>query len=853
MAFGSIGAIAYDVFANDKTATGTESASARFRKLGTIVGGAMTGIGAATLLAGDQVNSAYADIRIGTGATGEALEGLKEDFHAVYGAIPGEAAAVSGALAAMNTTTGASGELLQALTTNIMEVSRMLGEDGAGNAQAFGEAMKQWQIPTEEGITLMDQFFKITQDTGIGFGELTGALNAYGPVLQNAGFTAAESAELFGRLEGSGIAVSRVMPGLNSAFRKWAEEGINGRVALEGTIVAIMNAETEMEALTIATETFGAEGAQRMTTAVRNSTFELSSLGTMLEGTEGLIEKTAEGTLTLSDKFGMFKAKLTETLAPLEGVGAAMTVLGPIMIAATTIQWGKVVAVLAHTKAMFGLIPTYALLGGALTVATIQLKLATAAQWLMNTSLYACPLVWIVGAIAAVVTVLIVLEMKFGIVTKAVRLLSDGIHAIIGFFGNVVDAIRGVVVDTEKLTEANERLVEVQENVEEQERNVALAHELAAEAAEEVKDASARLAEAQLAVSESAREVETLTEAYEELKNAMDDVEDKTESLDDLERAERHAVIGLKEARAKYSEVLKEHSSSSLEAQKAALRIEDAEDRLDDTRKRITTTTEELSAADSVYTALLETNGVKSANNLKTRVDKMNDDHKIAFDLIHTRELGLAEAKDIQIARDEDVKMYSDVLDLRKRKAEEIAMEIKIIEEGEVKASESALGKISESVRTHVEEIATVLLSFLGPIAGVVYAFRHWDEIIAKVTNVKDRVVGVLDELRQYLPFSDAEKGPLSDLTESGKSFMKTFSAGIKSESANLASSTSATIAPIASAATPSGASGGNMYGSDTISIGNVSLSRDYDFPALMHDIETYQSAKRVQRGIRTI
>ena len=280
----------------------------------------MATLGGAAIKASLEFEKAFATIRVGTGAAGEALKGLKEDFRAVFGGIPSDTATVSSALAAMNTTTGATSTLLQDLTTNIVEVSRMLGEDGAGNALAFGKAMKQWQIPTESGVELMDQFYKITQDTGIGFGELTGAMNAYGPVLQNAGLTAAESAELFGRLEGSGIAISRVMPGLNAAFRKWADENKNGKVELEATIGAILNAKSHTEALTIATATFGAEGAQRMTTAVRNGTFELSSLGKMLEGTEGIIMKTSEATLQFGDKWAILKNKVMGAIAPIGDV-----------------------------------------------------------------------------------------------------------------------------------------------------------------------------------------------------------------------------------------------------------------------------------------------------------------------------------------------------------------------------------------------------------------------------------------------------------------------------------------------------------------------------------------------------
>ena len=48
--------------------------------------------------------------------------------------------------------------------------------------------------------------------------------------------------------------------------------------------------------------------------------------------------------------------------------------------------------------------------------------------------------------------------------------------------------------------------------------------------------------------------------------------------------------------------------------------------------------------------------------------------------------------------------------------------------------------------------------------------------------SIKDELLGavsgVLDDVRDFLPFSDAKKGPLSDLTASGAAFLNTFREG---------------------------------------------------------------------------
>ena len=87
--------------------------SGTVKQHGLMIGGAMTGIGAAMLLAGKQVDTAYAVIIAGTGATGDALDDLKDSFHDVYGTIPADAKTVGGALATLNTLTGATGDTLE--------------------------------------------------------------------------------------------------------------------------------------------------------------------------------------------------------------------------------------------------------------------------------------------------------------------------------------------------------------------------------------------------------------------------------------------------------------------------------------------------------------------------------------------------------------------------------------------------------------------------------------------------------------------------------------------------------------------------------------------------------------------
>ena len=78
---------------------------------------------------GKQFDEAYDAIRIGTGATGEELEGLKNDFKDVYSSVPTTMEDAGKAIADYNTRLGLTGDELKELSKQAIAVSGMLDED----------------------------------------------------------------------------------------------------------------------------------------------------------------------------------------------------------------------------------------------------------------------------------------------------------------------------------------------------------------------------------------------------------------------------------------------------------------------------------------------------------------------------------------------------------------------------------------------------------------------------------------------------------------------------------------------------------------------------------------------------
>ncbi|MCP4099146.1 MAG: hypothetical protein GY748_23230, partial [Planctomycetaceae bacterium] len=87
--------------------------------------------------------------------------------------------------------------------------------------------------------------------------------------------------------------------------------------SLRDTFEAIKNAKTETEALSIGMETFGARAGPDMTAAIREGRFELDEAIKAMQGTSNALEDAAKRTVTLSDKWLLFKKQVMNALVPL--------------------------------------------------------------------------------------------------------------------------------------------------------------------------------------------------------------------------------------------------------------------------------------------------------------------------------------------------------------------------------------------------------------------------------------------------------------------------------------------------------------------------------------------------------
>lgn len=269
-------------------------------------------------------------IRIGTGATGEALQGLQNDFKAVYTSVNTNISDASQVIADLNTRTGLIGESLQTLSTQMLRLAKITGEDINTLIPASTRMFQDAGISTEDYGDALDYTFKVSQSTGIGVSRLQELMTKFGGPLRQMGFDWQTSAAMLGKFEKEGVNTELVLGSLRIALGKMAKEGISEpNKALQEMITRIKEAGTAGEANTLAMEMFGAKAGPDMAAAIREGRLDLDELISSIGGSSETIEKAAKDTETIGDKFIILKNKMAVSLEPLgtkliEAVESAM-------------------------------------------------------------------------------------------------------------------------------------------------------------------------------------------------------------------------------------------------------------------------------------------------------------------------------------------------------------------------------------------------------------------------------------------------------------------------------------------------------------------------------------------------
>ncbi len=286
------------------------------------VGGALvTGVVAVTKGLYD-LGSTFDDvedtIRVGTGATGDALQGLVDDAHAVATTIPTSFEAAGQTVADLNTRLGLSGDTLQTVASQYLEAGRILGEDV--DIETTTAAFSAFHIEGQAVEGAMDDLFRVSQATGVGMTDLAGSVQGNALALQEMGFSFTDSIALVGMLDKAGVDADATLAAMRKGLLNLAQPGEDLSAAftrVTGELQGYIDAGDTAAALDVAGQVFGTRGAAQMVQALQTGTLSMGDLMAASGATGDTILGVGQDTMDAAEKWQVLKNKGMEALEPL--------------------------------------------------------------------------------------------------------------------------------------------------------------------------------------------------------------------------------------------------------------------------------------------------------------------------------------------------------------------------------------------------------------------------------------------------------------------------------------------------------------------------------------------------------
>uniref|UniRef100_UPI00352B1B7D phage tail tape measure protein n=1 Tax=Aerococcus urinaeequi TaxID=51665 RepID=UPI00352B1B7D len=277
----------------------------------------LVAIGGVAVKAALDVDEALDIIARGTGAQGEALKGLEQEWRKLATSVTQSFEDSAKVIADYNTRLGLTGKALHDISKQALDASRMLNEDVNAIVSESAKAMQSWGVEAENMSGFLDKIFKASQDTGVGMSSLSSQLYYYGASLKAMGFDIDSSIALLAQFEREGVNTERIISAMAIGLRNMAQAGVaDTNQAFIQLINTIQNAKTETEAIAIATKVFGRSGTE-MAIAIREGKISVEEMVDALNKADGAIQRTADSTDSFDEKIVRVRRSIMLAIEPL--------------------------------------------------------------------------------------------------------------------------------------------------------------------------------------------------------------------------------------------------------------------------------------------------------------------------------------------------------------------------------------------------------------------------------------------------------------------------------------------------------------------------------------------------------
>lgn len=299
------------------------------------------------------VEAGFNNVKIATGATGEAANELKDVYLEVSKNVTGSFEDIGSAVGEINTRLGLNGEELEKASESMMKYAKITGQDATKATQDVASMMRNVGIPTTE---LADTLGKLTvagQAAGIDVSSLANNVTKYNAVMKQLGLTTDEQIALMAQFEVSGADTASILNAMKKGVATWAKEGKDARVEFENFVKGVQDGTVTAGD---AVEIFGSKGGLSMYEAASKGQLSFDEMFKAISGASSEnLDAIYMDTLTLEEKLDIlgknFQAAFFEILEPI--VDALMPYIDMALAGITSIV-GAVTDMLTPAFEQFG-------------------------------------------------------------------------------------------------------------------------------------------------------------------------------------------------------------------------------------------------------------------------------------------------------------------------------------------------------------------------------------------------------------------------------------------------------------------------------------------------------------------
>lgn len=286
-------------------------------------------VGAASIAAFKDVDSAMDGIITATGATGAAAEDLQESFKNISRSMPVDMQAVGAAIGEINTQFGLTGPALEKASEQMLQFAAITGSDVVTSTQNAKASIEAYGLSTDDLGMVLDSVARAAQNTGLGVDQIYNAVIKGAPQIQAMGLDFATAAEVMGRFEQKGLDSEKALSYLSRAQVTWAKDGKNMEQGLADLQAQLAGSTSETDKLALASELFGTKGASFMLDALERGALDFEAFGTAASDAGGTVSTTFEATLDPIDKATVAFNNLK--LVGADIAGTLQEVLAPVL------------------------------------------------------------------------------------------------------------------------------------------------------------------------------------------------------------------------------------------------------------------------------------------------------------------------------------------------------------------------------------------------------------------------------------------------------------------------------------------------------------------------------------------